>query len=153
MKSTFFALKRYSAELIADRPYSYRNTVKFWLTIIIFVAGSDGVVFWKYPDLVENSAYELAFRIMPVWAWALVMLATASLAGAGLVMEGKRIGSLAVTWSFVMHAATCAVFGLSILALTLDGTLSALTGASKWWVFFVVPVKILSSGAAIEGDD
>lgn len=153
MLTIFQKFQKYGGLVLTRRPYSYRNAVKFWLTIIIFVAGSDGLIFWRFPHLVQSTAYQMAFEILPIWVWSLLLLATTSLAGAGLLLEGKRIGSFAVTMSFVMHAAICAVFGLSIFALTLDGLWPALSGASKWWMFFVIPVKILSSGAAIEDTD
>ena len=142
--------------LIVDHarpPGRLRSGPRFWLYAVAGIVGVDGLVFTLLPHLVQSGAYAWATGIMgPVW-WGLTMLATSATASFALWDDGRYpIGGVAARVALVLSGLIGGTFGLSIFVLTLNGTTSAITGASKWWVFFLIATRFLRYSDLFEHD-
>ena len=116
-------------------------TLRFWMWVVVVVAGSDGFVWVTHPDLVQSPAYRVAKAVIPGVAIGWLFVVAAATAAVSLIIYERA--PYLVTVSLVIHGFVCGLVGLSIFALSLNGTTSAITGASKWWVFFVVALQML----------
>ena len=127
-------------------PGRLRPGPRFWLLVIATMAGLDGLTFALTPHLVSSGAYAWANNLpgMTATRWGIFMLLTSVVAMFALWDDGRfKVGDIAARVAMVMHGIVGGLFGLSIFVLTLEGSSSAITGATKWWVLFIIPLRFL----------
>lgn len=108
------------------------------------LAASDGIIFLVTPGLAATGAYSWAGQIFPTAVWGSLFACSALTGGVALTTEGRgspwpvHLARLAL----LLYGLCTLAFGLSIFLLTLNGVSSALTGATKWWLPFLLSARI-----------
>ena len=99
-----------------------------WLASIGLVDLVHGAAFGLYPSSVASAGYDWARVLMPAWAWGMAYFCMG--VASWLLYRFPRV-------SFIRPLMVCqtisfAVFAVSIYGLTINGTVSAITGAVMW---------------------
>ena len=118
---------------------SYKPFLRFWAGWSVFTSGTDAWAF-LFTDFVGSGAYEYAREIAPHPVWGLGQLVIMGCMLSALI-AGKD-GALRA--GLFLQAMIHLVFGLSILGLTIEGSVAAISGATKWWAYVAVPLFLLS---------
>lgn len=127
-------------------------TAKFWLQCVAVLSGIDAAIWLMTPDFVTSSAYDFARSVMDQRGWGIAYLIAWLAASVGLIdWFSDKVQQRAAIVAFVVYGAAVSNIGLSIAVLTLSGAESALTGATKWWLPFVVSARLMSSKSEPEG--
>lgn len=132
------------------------DEVTWWLMAFGIVAGLDAAAFLGLPTFIETNAYHGARLIAPQWFWGALALLASTGCSTGWVADRLVpltpdhhlatcywIRQTATRVGLAAYGALCAVFGTSILTLTLQGFASAITGTTKWWLPLIVATRLL----------
>lgn len=125
---------------------------KIWTVVVSVMASIDGLVWLAFPGSVQNAAYQLAFDVAPVWCWGVAMSGAGGAASLAIWYDGRSWAPEAARLAIALYLVVCFVVGLSIFALTLSGSASALTGSAKWWAVTVTSLAVLA-GPGLVSDE
>lgn len=121
------------------------------LSIVAIMSLTDGLAFLVSPGLVESNAYSFAGKFFDAREWGLIFLSSAMAAIFSIILNYKPVIPIRLAWigwlsrfAMLSYGLSCMVFGSSILILTLDGTTSAITGTTKWWLPFILSLRFLT---------
>lgn len=129
---------------------SLMPVVRFWLACVIFLAATDAWAIFAHREAVTDSVpYAWAFDVLPGWvfAWGWTFAAVAAWVSLALDRRGRIMAATTLARaSLIVHAFLGSLIGLAILQLALDGVPTSIMGTSKWWLTFIVPVRLLRMG-------
>lgn len=123
-------------------PEGLHRATTAWLAWSTLYMSTLSVLFLVYPELLENTAYELAERIMRFRLWAVAAGLSAFLTGWAALRGAAR----PAIFGLAIGAQITFIFGLSIMALTFEGSLAAMAGSITWWTPTAVYVWFLKEG-------
>lgn len=95
-----------------------------------------------YPAFLGSPAYGWATAVLPFQAWGVLMLVIGALS---LISEHRADYTMA-TVALGLSMWVQFMFGLSVLALTLTGVTSAISGAIQWWTSARISAWFLKRG-------
>ena len=107
-----------------------------WISVHSGVLGGFALI---HPDLYENTAYDFAQSILPIWVIGLMWLVVGVLAVLSILADEAGEDAFHLTVIVVsMYTALTLLFAWSIFTLTWKGAHGAIAGAMAWggWAWF-----------------
>ena len=124
----------------ANKPMSVG--ARMWLAWVGVTNALVGGFALLHPSFLGNSAYGWATALLPFWGWGILMVLVSLLCLAGRWRNNRIMAVIGLGLSMWVQI----IFGLSIFALTISGTLSAIAGSVQWWVSARISAFFLGRG-------
>ena len=117
---------------------------KTWLTWLAVTMQINAIIWFAFPRYVSSDLYDIAEVLAPFWVWGIFSCFGGLVCLYARVKEARVVAVLGMSMSMW----TQFIFGLSILAVSLQGLEVAVTGTIQWWASAFISLWFLRRGVS-----